>query len=59
MHHKKVIHMDLKASNIYLNNQKEAKIGDFGWSTLEGELSLRESLMGEQHHMAPETFDAK
>lgn len=49
--------MDLKASNVFLAENNEAKIGDFGWSTFQGKDSLRESYMGEQHHMAPETFE--
>jgi len=33
------------------------KIGDFGWSTIKGNKSIRKPQVGEQYHMPPESFD--
>lgn len=48
--------MDLKSANIFLGRNYVPKIGDFGWSTKQGEQSLRQAYKGEQFHMPPESF---
>lgn len=34
LHNWKIVHMDLKSSNIFLGRNNIPKIGDFGWSTM-------------------------
>ncbi|CAF4311064.1 unnamed protein product, partial [Adineta steineri] len=33
LHEKRIIHRDLKLGNLFLNDQMEIKIGDFGLAT--------------------------
>jgi len=51
----RVIHRDLKLSNIFLNHKLELKIGDFGLATkLERIKDKRQSKCGTMNFMAPE-----
>lgn len=59
LHHWKIVHLDLKSSNIFLSRNYIPKIGDFGWSCLQGEKSLRPLFEGEQHHLPPQAFEGE
>lgn len=50
------MHRDLKLENILLNEEKVAKISDFGWSTYFTTDENRESLCGTYDYMAFEIF---
>lgn len=42
LHEKRIIHRDLKLGNLFLNNEMEIKIGDFGLATrIENELDRK------------------
>lgn len=45
LHEKRIIHRDLKLGNLFLNDEMEIKIGDFGLATrMENELDRKRSL---------------
>ncbi|KAK7901961.1 hypothetical protein WMY93_018730 [Mugilogobius chulae] len=59
IHHKKLIHRDLKPGNILIGQDGRAKIGDFGLATQdneEGEVVERTEGKGTHSYMAPEQF---
>ncbi|KAK7901962.1 hypothetical protein WMY93_018731 [Mugilogobius chulae] len=59
IHHKKLIHRDLKPGNILIGQDGKAKIGDFGLATQdneEGEVVERTGDRGTESYMAPEQF---
>ena len=58
IHNRKIAHLDLKSTNIFIGKNFIPKIGDFGWATEFGKVSLRQAYWGEQQYMAPETFDS-
>lgn len=37
LHDNKIIHRDLKLGNVFLNDDMEVKLGDFGLATVVGE----------------------
>jgi serine/threonine protein kinase len=41
LHSKNIVHLDLKSSNIFLNENYVPKISDFSWASMEGEKSIR------------------
>ncbi|EAY10269.1 TKL family protein kinase [Trichomonas vaginalis G3] len=58
LHSKHIIHRDLKSLNVLLNEEGQAKIGDFGYSrSYDSEDSLLTQNIGTPHWMAPELLD--
>ncbi|XP_023323856.1 serine/threonine-protein kinase PLK1 isoform X2 [Eurytemora carolleeae] len=60
LHENKIIHRDLKLGNVFLNDDLEIKIGDFGLATkvdFEGE--RKKTLCGTPNYIAPEVLSKK
>lgn len=56
LHMKNIMHRDLKPENIFLDKDLNVKLGDFGWSAVYSDLSIRESLCGTLFYNAYEIF---
>ena len=57
LHDNKIIHRDLKLGNIFLNDNMEVKIGDFGLATEVGHDGERKkTLCGTPNYIAPEVL---
>lgn len=57
LHEKKIIHRDIKLGNLFINNDMEVKIGDFGLATkvdFDGE--RKKTLCGTPNYIAPEVL---
>ncbi len=56
LHSRKILHCDLKSSNILIDNNWKVKISDFGLSRIKNVLTLNENRgrIGTPHWMAPE-----
>ncbi|CAE8591752.1 unnamed protein product, partial [Polarella glacialis] len=50
----RVLHRDIKATNVLLANSEQAKLTDFGWSVRFSDHELPCGLAGTTSHMAPE-----
>ncbi|CAF0819914.1 unnamed protein product [Didymodactylos carnosus] len=60
LHDKRIIHRDLKLGNLFLNDQMEVKIGDFGLATrIESESDRKRTLCGTPNYIAPEVINKK
>lgn len=60
IHDLKILHRDIKASNIFLNVNNRLKLGDFGVSkTLKGTLDAATSVVGTPYYMSPEVYQNK
>lgn len=60
LHRNRVVHRDLKLGNLFLNDNMELKVGDFGLATkirTEGERKL--TLCGTPNYIAPEVLSKK
>jgi eukaryotic-like serine/threonine-protein kinase len=57
-HSKQVLHRDVKPANVFLTENKRAKLGDFGTGVFITEQSLDERV-GTAFYMAPEIFEGK
>jgi len=60
LHDNKIIHRDLKLGNLFLNDEMEIKIGDFGLATrveIDGE--RKKTLCGTPNYIAPEVLNKK
>lgn len=60
LHSLKIVHRDLKLANLFLTENMQLKLGDFGLATIidfEGE--RKRSLCGTPNYMAPEILDGK
>ncbi len=58
-HQHKVIHRDIRPSNILLNEADEIKVTDFGTSTLLHEKPYATTKIGSPPYMAPEQFEGR
>jgi serine/threonine protein kinase len=56
LHHKKIIHRDLKAGNILVNHQGLCKLADFGVSKKQSTMDKATTQIGSPYWMAPEVF---
>ncbi|XP_062820340.1 serine/threonine-protein kinase PLK1 [Anolis carolinensis] len=60
LHSNRVIHRDLKLGNLFLNDDMEIKIGDFGLATkVEYEGERKKTLCGTPNYIAPEVLGKK
>lgn len=60
LHHRKIIHRDLKLGNLFLNENMHIKMGDFGLATkisFPGE--KRKTICGTPNYIAPEILESK
>jgi len=60
LHDNKIIHRDLKLGNVFLNDNMEVKIGDFGLATEVGyDGERKKTLCGTPNYIAPEVLGKK
>jgi len=60
IHGLKILHRDLKASNLFLSSTGSLKIGDFGIAkVLEGTLENAQTMVGTPYYMSPEIIENK
>ncbi|NP_998844.1 serine/threonine-protein kinase PLK1 [Xenopus tropicalis] len=60
LHSNRVIHRDLKLGNLFLNDEMEVKIGDFGLATkVEYDGERKKTLCGTPNYIAPEVLGKK
>lgn len=60
LHNNKIIHRDLKLGNLFLNDDLQIKIGDFGLATkIEYEGERKKTLCGTPNYIAPEILNKK
>jgi len=60
LHENKLIHRDLKLGNLFLNDDMELKIGDFGLATkLDFSGERKKTLCGTPNYIAPEVLSKK
>lgn len=60
LHTNRVIHRDLKLGNLFLNDEMEIKIGDFGLATkLDHHGERKKTLCGTPNYIAPEMLNKK
>ncbi|CAI4228775.1 unnamed protein product [Auanema sp. JU1783] len=60
LHDRKIIHRDLKLGNLFLNDELQVKIGDFGLATtVDREGERKKTLCGTPNYIAPEVLDKK
>ncbi|KAL4460257.1 hypothetical protein ABPG74_000008 [Tetrahymena malaccensis] len=60
LHNNRVIHRDLKLGNLFLSDQMEIKLGDFGLATkLEYDGERKRTICGTPNYIAPEILEGK
>ena len=57
LHHNKIVHRDLKLGNLFLNEEMDVKVGDFGLATkISNESDRKLTLCGTPNYIAPEVL---
>ena len=60
MHERRVLHRDLKTSNIFLTSNNIIKLGDFGIArVLDSTLEQAKTVVGTPYYMSPEVCENK
>ena len=60
LHDHDIIHRDLKLGNLFLNENMQVKLGDFGLATkVEFEGEKKRTICGTPNYIAPEILDGK
>lgn len=60
LHEQRVLHRDLKASNVFLTTENVVKLGDFGIAkTLDSTLDQARTVVGTPYYMSPEVCESK
>ena len=60
LHKNRIIHRDLKLGNLFLNDELEIKIGDFGLATkIDYDGERKRTLCGTPNYIAPEVLAKK
>ena len=54
LHKNDILHRDIKPENILLDEKRNAKLGDFGWSTECKDYQIRSTFCGTPEYMSPE-----
>uniref|UniRef100_A0A0N5AIQ0 Serine/threonine-protein kinase PLK n=1 Tax=Syphacia muris TaxID=451379 RepID=A0A0N5AIQ0_9BILA len=60
LHSRRIIHRDLKLGNLFLNDEMQVKVGDFGLATtVDYDGERKKTLCGTPNYIAPEMLDKK
>ena len=59
IHHKNILHRDLKTSNIFLTRDFNVKIGDFGVSKKLSNTKFAKTVIGTPYYLSPEIWEEK
>lgn len=57
LHSNKIVHRDLKLSNIFINHEMQIKLGDFGLACVIEDEEKRNTLCGTPNYLAPEILE--
>ncbi len=60
VHDRKIIHRDLKSTNLFLTKENTIKLGDFGIATvLTSTVEKAKTIIGSPYYLSPEIIDNK